>query len=148
MALDDAQIVWIFDNANTTDIATGALGAKKGSTQAVRDLGAQLERDHTAVRQQGRDLAKKLGVTPVMPAGDKSAEDLKATMATLNKLSGTAFDKAFLQHEVDYHNAVIGAINNTLMPAIKNADLKALVVKVAPAFVAHRDAAQNLLSKM
>jgi putative membrane protein len=64
VALDDPTIVAIFDAANTSDIETGELGAKKGSTQAIRDFGAMLARDHKTVRQQGRDLAKKLGVTP------------------------------------------------------------------------------------
>jgi predicted outer membrane protein len=60
---------------------------------------------------------------------------------------GAEFDKAFLQNEVGYHDAVIGAVTKTLLPAIQNAELKDLVTKVAPAFVAHRDAAKNLLDK-
>ena len=64
VALDDPTIVAIFDEANTADIETGALGAKKGSTKAIRDFGAMLVRDHKAVRTKGRNLAKKLGVTP------------------------------------------------------------------------------------
>jgi len=42
---------------------------------------------------------------------------------------------------------VIAAVQKTLLPAIQNAELKDLVTKVAPAFVAHRDAAKNLLDK-
>src|SRR5215475_16047162 len=61
IALDDPTIVAIFDAANTSDIETGELGAKKGTTAAVREFGAMLARDHKAVRQLGRDLAKKLG---------------------------------------------------------------------------------------
>lgn len=146
-ALDDPTIVAIFDAANTADIETGELGAKKGSTQAVRDFGVMLARDHKAVRQQGRDLAKKLGVTPTPPKDDNSAKDHAAVMKKLNGLSGAEFDKAFLQNEVGFHDAVIGAVQSTLLPAIKNAELKELVVKVAPAFVAHRDGAKNLLTK-
>src|ERR1043165_7377027 len=66
-ALDDATIVAIFDAANTYDMETGALAAKKGSTQAVRDFGKQLSGDHSTVRQQGRDLAAHLHVTPTPP---------------------------------------------------------------------------------
>jgi len=40
---------------------------KKGSTKEVRDLAAMFVRDHQSVRQQGRDLVKKLGVTPTPP---------------------------------------------------------------------------------
>lgn len=145
--LDDPTIVAIFDAANTWDIQTGSLGAKKGTTKAIRDFGAQLVRDHNMVRQQGRDLAKKLGVTPTPPAHFAMAKDHAAAVAKLNALSGKEFDRAFLQNEVDFHNAVIKAINTTLLPAIQNAEVKDLVTKVAPAFVAHRDAAQNLLNK-
>src|SRR4051794_33572916 len=62
--LNDPTIVAIFDAANTWDIETSGLGVKKGTTKAIRDLAAQLVRDHTMVRQQGRDLAAKLKVTP------------------------------------------------------------------------------------
>ena len=146
--LDDPTIVAIFDNANTWDISTGGLGAKKGTTKEIRDFGAQLVRDHTNVRTQGRDLAKKLGVTvPALPKDFQMKKDHDAAMKTLQGLSGKAFDKAFLQHEVDYHKAVIDAVNTTLMPALKNQEVKDLVTKVAPAFKAHQDMAQNLLNK-
>src|SRR5689334_14297540 len=62
--LDDATIVAIFDQANTADIEMGELAVRQGSSARVRDFGAMLARDHGAVRQMGRDLAKKLGVTP------------------------------------------------------------------------------------
>jgi putative membrane protein len=65
----------------------------------------------------------------------------------LNSLSGKDFDKAFLQHEVDYHKAVIDAVTTTLLPAVQNQEVKDLVTKVAPAFTAHMQAAQNLLNK-
>ena len=147
-ALDDATIVAIFDAANTSDIETGELGAKMGSTKAVRDFGAMLARDHKQVRQQGRDLAKKLGVAPTPPKDDESAKQHSAVMKKLMTLKGAEFDMAFLQNEVGYHEAVIGAVTNTLLPAIQNAELKNLVVTVAPAFAAHRDAAKNMLEKM
>lgn len=147
-ALDDPTIVAIFDNANTADIETGQLAQRKGSTKAVRDFGAQLVHDHTAVRQQGRDLAKSLNVTPTPPANDQSGAEHAAAMDSLKALSGTAFDRAFLNHEVGFHQAVIDAVNNTLMPAIKNDSLKALVTRVAPAFAAHRDKAKSLLEQM
>lgn len=147
-ALDDATIVAIFDAANTSDIETGELGAKMGSTKEVRDFGAMLARDHKNVRQQGRDLAKKLGVVPTPPKDDESGKAHAAVMKKLMTLKGAEFDKAFLQNEVGYHDAVIGAVTNTLLPAIQNPDLKKLVTTVAPAFVAHRDAAKNMLSKM
>jgi putative membrane protein len=148
IALDDATIVAIFDEANTADIETGGLAEKMGSTKEVRDFGAMLARDHKAVRQQGRELAKKLGVTPTPPKPDDYAKAHADAMTKLKALKGAEFDKAFLEHEVAYHDAVIAAVTNTLLPATKSPELKNLETTVAPAFVAHRDAAKNMLSKL
>ena len=105
-------------------------------------------RDHKAVRQQGRDLVKKLHVTPTPPKDFALATDHAQAMKTLESTSGKAFDRAFLEHEVAYHKAVIDAINGTLLPATQNAELKDLEVKVGPAFQAHMLAAQRLLDGM
>ena len=142
--LDDATIVAIFDAANTADIETGQLAAQRGHSKAVRDFGVMLARDHQIVRQQGRDLATKLRVTPTPPADDPGAKAHAEAMATLRSKEGAEFDRAFLAHEVAFHKSVIDAVKSTLLPAIGNAELKKLVVTVAPAFEAHMIAAKNL----
>lgn len=147
-SLDDATIVAIFDAANTADIETGALAEQRGSTKEVRDFGAMLARDHKMVRQQGRDLAAKLGVTPTPPKDDQGAKDHAAAMTRLRSLKGGEFNRAFLQHEAAFHQAVIDAVTGTLLPAIQNPELKALVEKVAPAFQAHMVMAQELEKKI
>jgi putative membrane protein len=142
--IDDATIVAIFDAANTADIETGELAAERGYSKEVREFGAMLARDHTVVRQMGRDLAEKLGVTPTPPADDASARAHAQAMTMLRAKKGTDFDRAFLAHEIQFHQGVIDAVQSTLLPAIQNAELRELVVKVAPAFDAHRIAAVNL----
>ena len=143
-ALDDPTIVAIFDAANTADIETGTLAAKRAQSKDVRDYGAMIAHDHEAVRQMGRDLAKKLGVTPTPPAGDTSAKTQAGVMASLRAKHGADFDRALLQHEVAFHKSVIDAIQTTLLPAIQNKELKALVEKVVPAFQAHLLVAERL----
>jgi putative membrane protein len=144
--LNDPTIVAIFDAANTYDMETGQLAVSHSRSNEIREFGRMLVRDHRSVRAQGRDLARSLRVTPTPPRNFAMARDHARAMRQLSALRGRAFDRAFLQHEVDYHNAVIDAVTNTLLPAIQNARLKDLVTKVAPAFVAHRDKAQSLLN--
>lgn len=147
-ALDDATIVAIFDAANTADIETGRLAKERGQSREVRDFGAMLERDHTQVRKLGRDLAAKLGVTPTPPADDAGARNHAAVLKALRAASKASFDQAFLAHEVAFHKSVIDAVTTTLLPAIKNAELKELVTTVAPAFQAHMLAADALSKKL
>jgi putative membrane protein len=147
--LDDPTIVAIFDAANTWDIELGNLALKKSQNKDVRTFADMMVRDHTAARQLGRNLAAKLHVTPTPPGPDFAlAKDHVATLAKLKGLSGTAFDKAYIAHEVWYHQAVIDAVTNTLLPATKNAELKDLEVKVAPNFQAHLAAAKDLQKKL
>lgn len=138
-ALDDATIVAIFAQANTYDIETGTLATRKGASAEVKSVGASLVRDHKSVLQQATDLAKKLGVTPTPPKENPFAAMHAKAMAELKAKSGKAFDAAFLDNEIAYHQAVLDAVGKTILPAIKNAELKAFVEKVGPAFQAHLD---------
>jgi putative membrane protein len=146
--LDDAAIVAIFDLANTADIESGTLGAQRAQNKEVRDYGTMLAQVHTEVRQKGRDLAKKLGVTPALPADNTMGKDHAAAMARLGKLSGAEFDRAFLAHEEAFHKAVLDAVKGTLLPAIKNQELKHFVASLGPAFEAHRVMAEHLAQKL
>jgi putative membrane protein len=147
-SLTDANIVAIFDAANSADIETAGLAVARASHRKVRDLAQSFVDAHRAVRQQGRDLARRLGVVPVLPANDQGAAQLSAAMTALRARSDRAFDRAFLDHEIAFHQAVIDAVTTTLLPAITNAELKALIEKVAPAFVGHLEMAKNLRARL
>ena len=143
-ALDDPTIIAIFDAANTYDIETGTLALQKSHDKEVRAQAQQFSNDHTAVRQQGRDLAKKLGVKPTPPKENPLAPDHLKAMKELRAKSGAAFDRAYADEEVRYHQQVLDAVNSTLLPAIHNDQLRAFVQKVGPAFQGHLEAAKQL----
>jgi putative membrane protein len=105
--------------------------------------------DHTGVLHAAVDLVTKLKVKPQSnPTSESLTKGGVDNVAALKKLSGAAFDKAYIDHEVTYHEAVLNAVDKTLIPNAQNAELKALLVKVRPAFVAHLDHAKNLQSTM
>ena len=79
------------------DIETGSLAVSRSRKQQVRELGQSFGDAHSGVRQQGRDLARKLGVTPVLPAGDQGAAQHGAAMTTLKGKKGADFDKALVE---------------------------------------------------
>ena len=147
-ALTDANIVYILDNANMLDSAAGAVAATKGTNSEVREFGKRMMRDHHALRKQGQDLAKKLNVTPEAPANDDSKAQYDKTMSTLNGAAkGKDFDKAYIDNEVTYHQAVLQTATNA-MAAAQNAELKNLIQKAAPAIQAHLTLAESIQKKM
>ncbi len=66
----------------------------------------------------------------------------------LAKKSGADFDRAYIANEVAYHTTVLGAVDSALIPGASNAELKALLVSVRPAFVAHLEHAKRLSASL
>jgi len=144
-APSDAQIASIVVTANQVDIDAGKLAESRGSTRDVKAFGKQMVTDHSGVNKRAVALVRKLKVTPEDNATSQSLksggdDNLKA----LKALKGAAFDKAYVDHEVAYHEQVLEAVDKTLIPSAQNAELKALLVAVRPAFVAHLEHAKRL----
>jgi len=144
-APNDAQIAAIVVTANQVDIDAGKLAETHGSSAEVKSFGKQMVTDHTGVNKQATALVTKLKVTP---QDNPTAQSLKSggekNVANLKSLKGAAFDKAYVDNEVAYHQQVIDALDKTLIPSASNAELKALLVKVRPAFVAHLEHAKKI----
>ena len=143
----DAQIASIVVTANQVDIDAGKLAVSRSSDGEVKAFANLMITDHTSVNKSASDVVSRLKVTPqdnptsqsLKSAGDKN-------LAQLKTLKGAAFDKAYIDHEVAYHQQVIDALDKTLIPGATNEELKALLIKVRPAFVAHLEHAKRLQS--
>jgi putative membrane protein len=146
---NDAQIAAIVVTANQVDIDAGKLAESKATSPEVKAFGRQMVTDHTGVNKQATDLVTKLGVKP---EDNPTAQSLKSggadNVKALTALSGAAFDKAYIDHEVAYHQQVLDAVDKTLIPSAQNAELKALLVKVRPAFVAHLEHAKQVQASL
>lgn len=141
----DPQIAAIVVTANQVDVDAGKLAKARSKSKAVRQFAQQMVTDHAGVNRQAAALVKKLKVKP--EASDTSRSLKKGgdeNIARLKGLKGKAFDKAYVDQEVGYHQAVLDAIDKTLLPSAKNGELKALIVKVRPAIAAHLEHAKHL----
>jgi putative membrane protein len=145
--ITDAQIASIVVTANQVDVDAGKLAASMGTNPEIKKFGQQMVTDHMGVNKSATELVTKLKVTP---EDNPTSQALKAggakNVATLKGLTGAAFDKAYIDHEVAYHQQVLDAVDKTLIPGAKNEELKALLVKVRPAFVAHLEHAKHVQS--
>jgi putative membrane protein len=145
----DPQIAMIVVTADNVDIAGGKLAAKKSSNAKVKEFAELMVRDHTSVNNQATQLAKKLNVTPEESPTSKSLKsDGAKTLVKLRGLSGAEFDKAYIDNEVTYHETVINALDNTLIPNAKNSELKALLESGRPIFESHLNHAKELQTSL
>jgi putative membrane protein len=146
--LTDPNIVAILDQANAADSARGRLAETKGTSADVKNFGRLMVGEHHALRQQGQQLAKKLNVTPQAPPNDQSEVQAKTEMDSLNAMpKGKAWDKAYIDYEVNYHQQVLQTATKAL-DAAQNQELKDLIKKAAPVIQKHLDRAKQIQQKL
>jgi putative membrane protein len=145
----DAQIAGIVVAANTVDIDAGKLAEARSTDKEVKKFAALMVNDHTGVNKQASALVTRLKVKPEDSDPSKSLKDGgAANIKRLQELAGKPFDRAYVDNEVAYHQAVIDALDKTLIPSASNVELKDLLVKVRPAFVAHLEHAKQLQASL
>lgn len=136
--LTDPEIASVAVTANQIDVNYGKIALKKSKNAEVRKFAQTMVNDHESIIKQAVALAGKLKVTPKNNAVTESLlKGEKETNTKLAKVKGKAFDKAYIDNEVAYHEAVISAVKNVLIPQAKNAELKELLVKASPLLEHH-----------
>jgi putative membrane protein len=148
-APSDPQIAGIVVAANKIDVDAGKLAKTRTKNKEVKAFAQRMITDHTAVNKQAGALVKKLKVKPEESDTSRSLQsDAKENMAKLKGLRGAAFDQAYVDHEVAYHQQVLDAIDKVLIPSARNAELKDLITKVRPAIAAHLDHAKMIRASL
>lgn len=147
--LTDPQIAHIAYTAGQIDIGAAGLALKKSHTKAVRSFAQEMERDHAAVNKQALALINKLNVKPEdNPMSQSLSSSAAKKQKQLANLSGSAFDKAYIDNEVAYHRTVNGALETTLIPSAQNGELKSLLETGLKLFREHLEHAEHVAGEL
>ena len=145
----DPQIADIAYTAGQIDVTAANLALEKTKTKAVRSFAEEMVRDHEAVNKQVFALLDKLKVEPEDNETSKSLVDAASKkQAELLQLSGAAFDKAYAENEVAYHQTVNAALETTLIPSAQNSELKRLLETGLKLFQEHQKHAEHLVHEL
>jgi putative membrane protein len=145
----DPQIAHIAYTAGVIDIKAAQLALKKSKNKEVVAFAKDMVRDHGAVNQKALALVKRLNVTPQDNDTSKGLVQTADTeRATLAKLRGAEFDKAYAANEVGYHKTVNGALESLLIPSASNPELKDLLSTGLKIFQGHQEHAEHLVQML
>jgi len=148
-APNDAEIAHIAYTAGQLDEDAGKQALARSHNKAVRSFAETMIRDHGAVNAQALALVKKLHVTPQDNATSEAlTKQAKEKARELGKLSGSAFDRAYIQNEVAFHRTVNGALKTTLIPSAHSTELKSLLETGLTLFEEHQKHAEQLAAKL
>lgn len=147
--MNDLEIAHTAYTAGQLDIRYAHLALAVSENADVRSFAETMIRDHSAVNSAAVDLITELNVTPqdndlsralVQGAADKRAE--------LMGLSGSAFDCAYAQNELGYHQVVNKTVEDSFIPAVTVAPLKELLTDALATFKVHEGHAEQMVSNL
>ncbi|MBC7514539.1 MAG: DUF4142 domain-containing protein [Herminiimonas sp.] len=145
MVLSDSQIQGILMTANTAEVDAGKMAQSKSQNAKVKEFASSMVKEHTTVNQQVAALAKKNNTSPAESDVTISLKaDAEKSSASLKAMSGSGFDKTYVDAQVADHEKVLRTIDTMLLPNAKDPGLKQLIEKVRPSVSMHLDHAKML----
>jgi putative membrane protein len=139
----DQQFVTKAAQGGMAEVALGELAASKGSNDAVKQFGQKMADDHGKANDELKSLAQQKNIT--LPT-DLDAKH-KADQDRLSKLSGDAFDKAYMSHMVKDHKKDVAEFQKESTSG-KDSDVKQWAGKTLPTLQEHLKMAQDTASKV
>lgn len=137
-SISDPNIAAMVLASNNTDISYARLVPSRAQRDDVRKFAERMLTDHTGVNALVTNLLTKLDVAPEDNALSLDMRDESANKRDLMRdLAGFSFDSTYMENEVAYHQKFLASIDNVMLPAARNADLRALLTAVRPAVAAH-----------
>jgi putative membrane protein len=141
----DAEITAILLAANNTDVSYAKLVPTRAQSQAIKDFAAQMITDHTRVNALVDNLLTTANITPVESKTSLDFRDESAMKRdVMRELSGRQFDTTYIANEISYHTRLLASIDATLLPSVRNAQLRQLITNIRPAVAAHLAHAQQV----
>jgi len=125
------------------EVELGNLAKEKASNSDVKSFGERMATDHGKANDELKSWAEQKNVTLPTELDAKH----KALRDRLAKLSGEAFDKAYMREMVADHNHDVAAFKRESTSA-KDPDLKAWAGKTLPTLEEHQKLAKETNAKV
>src|SRR5712692_315262 len=123
--LTDSEIAMVMRVANLGEVREGELARTKATDTAVREFASMMVTEQTA---QNNKTESELAPVDVASADSDLSRQLDAasgaTTDRLRALSGPAFDRAYIDRQVDAHQSLIALIDSKLMPSARKRQVR------------------------
>lgn len=148
-ALTQAQVAKITELANTSEIEQAKLAQGKAKSASVRKFAAMMIKHHGEAKAQQAKLYQSLQITPTQ---SQSATQLKdagdRALGQLRAANGSAFDREYMESQVDAHQKVLDTIDQQLLPAAVDQSLMDELKKMRATVESHLTEAKNVLDEL
>ncbi len=145
----EGEIAAIMTAANEGEIAQGQAASGRATNADVRAFAQMMVADHTAALNAARDTFNRAGVNPT---DNNITATLRAnsqtTITNLNTYSGAAFDRTYMQTQVDLHSWLLNALDTALIPSAVTPELRTLLQTQRGSVATHLERARTILGRL
>jgi putative membrane protein len=145
----DAEILGVLDTANGGEVEQGKIAEAKGQSPAVKRFGKMMVTDHSAAREKGQALAKRLGLNPSpsnLASNLKNRSDQLVTQ--FHRVSAAAFDGVYIGAQITLHQDVLDLIDKQLAPQAHSADVQMFLGDIRAHVTHHLKAAEKTMKDL
>ena len=144
LILSDSNIVSVLDSLDDDEIDAAQLAQERASTPEVKAFAGRVLNEHRELTEANGRLADQLGLQPAPPAlATQFKEAHEQAMRKLRMTSGAAFDRAYVEYEIQKHVEVFNFVE-TAAESEGNPQLKQELVRTGPDLLSHISAARAL----
>ena len=141
----DANVAAMLLAWNNTDISYARLVPSRAQRDDVKRFAERMLTDHTGINSLVTALLEKMDIGAEDNIASLNMRDESATKRDLMRdLEGFVFDSAYATNELSYHRRFLSSLDNEMIPAAKNDDLRTLLNTIRPAVAAHMAHAEQL----
>lgn len=146
--LSDAEVLGILQVANAGEIATGEQAQRKAESAAVREFGARMVAEHSALDEQLATLAAQLGLAPTPSKVSAWLEGTADHILTATEpYSGASYDVLYTDGQLFLHSTVVG-LADWLSTEAESPELRSAILAARPIILDHLDAATALRQEL
>ena len=142
----DLDRSWVSDQLEDGDreVRLGRLAEEKGATPDVRAFGTMMVEHHTVAGTELKQVATRHGIT----ADDDDRDENQREFDRLSALTGSDFDRAYLDEMIDDHEDAIDEIDGKVNDNDEHADLKGWAAKTRPVVKQHLEKAKEIRGRL
>jgi len=146
--LSDANIIASLSEADSAEIAEAKLVLTKSKNPEVKSFAKMMITDHSKMKAEKDDLAKKLNITPQPPPNDNAPSELNSEMSALNSAPNShALDSIYITNAVADHTKDLADVKE-LQTKAQAPELRDAIKNAEPVVAKHLDHAKMIETKL
>ena len=145
----ETDVAGIVATANEGEIQQGNAASARATSADVVAFAQMMVADHTAALNNAREVFTRSNITP---GENDTTRTLRAnsqlTVTNLATYSGTAFDRTYMQTQVDLHQWLLTTLDTALIPSARTPELRTLLTTQRASVAAHLERARQIVGNL